>query len=336
MVATTAHRLLERIVAQDREAVVDAVVDLARGEGLDAVIALLADVQREVGRRWQNEEWSVADEHAATALADLALAAAALGVPPAPQTLGSVVVTCAEEEWHVLPARMFAEQLRAHGWDVAFLGASTPAAHLATYLARRPVMAVAVSCSVPIHLPGARRSIAAVHGAGVPVMAGGAAFGSAPARAHAVGADAWAASIDQAHDVASSWSASRPPLAGPRDDREQLAMAADREQVVDAAMADLEVHYPDLEAYSPWQRRKAREDLDYIVRFVEAAVLTADDTVVVEFMRWLVPVLSARGVPPSALLLGVGSLRRSLPRQHSAAARLLEMAADLVIAAGTS
>jgi methanogenic corrinoid protein MtbC1 len=336
VVATTAHRLLERIVAQDREAVVDAVVDLARGEGLDAVIAVLADVQREVGRRWQNEEWSVADEHAATALADLALAAAALGVPPAPQTLGSVVVTCAEEEWHVLPARMFAEQLRAHGWDVAFLGASTPAAHLATYLARRRVVAVAVSCSIPIHLSGARRSIAAAHGAGVPVVAGGAAFGSTPARAHAVGADAWAASIDRAHEVAGSWSGSPPVLARPSDDRDQLALAADRQDVVDAAMSDLAVHYPDLEAYSSWQLKKTREDLDYIVRFVEAAVLTGDDTVVADFMRWLVPVLAARGVPASALLLGVGSLRRSLPGQHEAAARLLEMAEDLVIAAGTS
>ena len=323
-------------MAQDREAVVDAVVDLARGEGLDAVIAVLADVQREVGRRWQSEEWSVADEHAATALADLALAAAALGVPPAPLTLGSVVVTCAEEEWHVLPARMFAEQLRAHGWDVAFLGASMPAAHLATYLARRPVVAVAVSCSIPIHLPGARRSIAAAHGAGLPVMAGGAAFGSAPARAHAVGADAWAASIEQAHEVACSWSGSAPALACPRDDRDQLALAADRQDLVDAAMADLAVHFPDLEAYSSWQRKKTREDLDYIVRFVEAAILTGDDTVVAEFVRWLVPVLAARGVPASALLLGVGSLRRSLPRQHEAAARLLEMAADLVLAAGTT
>lgn len=328
--AATVHGLLDLIVARDREAVVDAVIDLARVEGLHAVIALLADVQREVGRRWQDQDWTVADEHAATALADLALAAAALGFPSGEPFLGSVVVTCAEEEWHVLPARMFAEQLRADGWDVVFLGASIPADHLTRYLARRPVVAVGVSCSVPVHLPGARRSIVAAHMAGVPVMAGGAGFGTTPARAVAVGADAWASSIEQAHRAASAWSGSPPPLARPRDDREQLALAADRQVVVDKAMADLAAHLPEMAAYSPWQLQKTREDLDYIVRFVEAALLTADDTVVIEFVSWLVPLLSARGVPPNVVLLGIKCLRSCLPREHESAARLLEMAAGLV------
>jgi methanogenic corrinoid protein MtbC1 len=330
MATTTVNGLLELIVARDREALVEAVVEVAREDGLRAVIALLAGVQREVGRRWQDLDWSVADEHAATALADLALAAAALGHPMGEPTLGTVVVTCAEEEWHILPARMFAELLRAYGWDVVFLGASTPADHLARYLARRSVVAVGVSCSVPVHLPGARRSIAAAHEEGVPVIAGGAGFGITPARALAVGADAWATSIEQAHRTARKWSGGAPPLARPRDDREQLALAADRQVVVDEAMADLAVHFPEMGAYSPWQVKKAREDLDYIVRFVEAAILTDDDTVVVEFVGWLVPLLSARGVAPNAVLLGIKSLRRCLPREHESAARLLEMAADSV------
>lgn len=330
MVVTTVHGLLDLIVARDREAVVEAVLDLARVEGLDAVISLLSGVQREVGRRWQGQDWSVADEHAATALADLALAAAALDYPMGEPTLGAVVVTCAEEEWHILPARMFAEQLRAYGWEVVFLGATTPAEHLARYLGRRPVVAVGLSCSVPAHLPGARRSIAAAHGAGVPVMAGGAGFGSTPARAAAVGADGWATSIAEAHRLASSWSAGVPALAVPGDDHDQLALSADRPVVVDAALADLAGHLQDMGTYSPWQRKKAREDLDYIVRFVEAAILTGDDTVVIEFVGWLLPLLAARGVPPNAVLQGFKSLRRCLPREHGSAARLLDLAADLV------
>lgn len=327
---TAVHRLLELIVARDRDAVVGAALDLGRDEGLGAVIALLAGVQREVGRRWQTQDWSVADEHAATALADLALAAAALAFPMGEPVLGTVVVTCVEEEWHVLPARMFAEQLRAHGWDVVFLGASIPGDHLARYLARRPVVAVGVSCSIPVHLPGARRSIAAAHEVGVPVMAGGAGFGTTPARACAVGADAWATSVEQAHRTATSWSGAVPALARPSDDREQLALAADRQVVVEEAMADLAVHFPEMGAYSPQQLQKTREDLDYIVRFVEAALLTGDDTVVIEFMEWLVPLLRARGVPPDAVRLGIRSVGRSLPREHVSAARMLAMAADLV------
>lgn len=331
MAVTTVAGLLELIVARDRDAVLEAVLDVARDDGLSAVIALLAGVQREVGRRWQDQDWSVADEHAATALADLALAAAALRFPLGEPSLGTVVVTCAEEEWHILPARMFAEQLRAYGWDVVFLGASIPADHLARYLAGRTFVAVGVSCSVPVHLPGARRSIAAAHGVGVPVMAGGAGFGTTPARAAAVGADAWATSIEEADRVARAWSGCVPALARPRDDREHLALAADRNVVVEDAMADLAVHLPAMSAYSPWQVKKTREDLEYIVRFVEAAVLTADDTIVVDFVGWLVPLLSARGVPSNVVLRGIQSLRRCLPRQHESAARLLDLAADLVV-----
>ena len=330
MAAPTVHGLLDLIVARDREAVVEAVVDLARAEGLDPVIALLAGVQHEVGRRWQGRDWSVADEHAATALSDLALAAAALAIPSVESTRGEVVVTCVEEEWHVLPARMFAEQLRAYGWDVLFLGASTPADHLAAYLRRHPVVAVGVSCSIPVNLPGARRSIVAAHEAGVPVMAGGAGFGTTPVRAVAVGADAWATSINEAQRAACSWASSDPPLAHPTDDREQLALAADRRQMVDDVMADLAVRSPDVARYSPPQLKRTREDLDYIVRFVEAAVLTGDDTVVVEFVSWLVPLVSARGVPAEAVLLGIDSLRRHLRPQHRSAARLLELASGLV------
>ena len=76
--------------------------------------------------------------------------------------------------------------------------------------------------------------------------------------------------------------------------------------------------------------RRILEDLDYIVRFVEAALLTGDDTVVVEFVGWLVPLLSARGVPPGVVQLGVTCLRRCLPREHEGARRLLDLAADLV------
>jgi methylmalonyl-CoA mutase cobalamin-binding subunit len=241
-----------------------------------------------------------------------------------------VVVTCAEEEWHVLPARMFAEQLRAHGWDVIFLGASIPADHLTRYLARRPVVAVGVSCSVPVHLPGARRSIAAAHEVGVPAMAGGAGFGTTPVRALAVGADAWATSVEDAHRTAASWSSAVPALARPRDNGEQMALAADRQVVIEEAMADLAAHLAEMGAYSPWQLQKTREDLDYVVRFVEAALLTGDDTVVIEFMEWLVPLLRARGVPSSAVVLGIRSVGRCLRPQHVSAARLLALAADLV------
>src|SRR4028119_1449022 len=146
----TVDELLEMVTSARQGAVVDAAVHVAEQQGLDAVIALLAGVQHEVGVRWHNLTWSVADEHAATATIDYAFAAAALSMPRIDATAGAIVVACAEEEWHVLPARMLTEQLRTRGWDVIFLGGSVPADHLRTFITRRPPVAAAISCSIPI------------------------------------------------------------------------------------------------------------------------------------------------------------------------------------------
>jgi len=320
-----ARAILELIQARRRDDAVALVRSAARDGGLAAAVKLLAEVQRKVGDLWQQNEFTVADEHAATAITDLALAAACLEAqrrPHAPEA--SVVVACAEEEWHVMPARMFAEQLSAAGWDVVFLGASTPAEHLQRFVAAESPAAVAVSCTVPIHLHGARRAISASHAAGVPVLAGGAAFGTAPDRAAAIGADGWAATLDEAVDTLGRWASSRPPLAAPLvDDAPALAAAAERPLIVERAMSALASRFPPLADYGNSQLARTREDLDYILRFVEASLLTGDDSIITSFSSWLTSVLAARGLPDGIVPLGVGVLHDCLPENQNEAARLL-------------
>jgi methylmalonyl-CoA mutase cobalamin-binding subunit len=268
---------------------------------------------------------TVADEHAATAIIDLALAAVSLEAHRRSHASeGSVVVACAEEEWHVMPARMFAEQLRAAGWDVVFLGASTPAEHLRRFVAGETPTAVAVSCTVPIHLYGARRSISASHAAGVPVLAGGAAFGTAPNRAAAIGADAWASTLDGAIATLSSWVDDRPPLAAPLvDDAPALAVGAERPVIVERAMSVLAGRFPPLADYSNSQLARTREDLDYILRFAEASLLTGDDSIITSFANWMTAVLAARGLPEGIVALGIDVLRDCLPEDQNEVVRLL-------------
>jgi methanogenic corrinoid protein MtbC1 len=318
--------LLELIQARRRDEAVELVRTAARQAGLAGAVTLLAQVQRTVGDLWQQNELTVADEHAATAITDLALAAACLEDQRrrhAPE--GSVaVVACAEEEWHVMPARMFAEQLRAVGWDVVFLGGSTPAEHLRRFVAAEQPAAVAVSCTVPIHLHGARRAISASHAAGVPALAGGAAFGAAPDRAAAIGADAWAATVDGAVATLSGWVTNKPPLAAPLvDDTPALTAAAERPLIVDRAMDALASRFQPLADYTAGQLARTAEDLDYILRFVEASLLTGDDSIITSFASWLTSVLAARGLPDGTVALGVGALRDCLPGDRHDTARLL-------------
>lgn len=320
-----AGTVLELIQARRRDDALELVRSAARDAGLAAAVQLLAEVQRKVGELWQQNELTVADEHAATAVVDLALAAACLEVERRPHAPGgTVVVACAEEEWHVMPARMFAEQLTAAGWDVVFLGASTPAEHLQRFVAAEPPAAVAVSCTVPLYLHGARRAIAASHAVGVPVLAGGAAFGTAPNRAAAIGADAWASTLDGAVATLSRWVSNRPPLAAPLvDDAPALAAGAERPMIVERAMSALASRYPPLGDYTSGQLARTREDLDYILRFAEASLLTGDDSIITSFASWLKSVLAARGLPDGILPLGIGVLQECLPEGLNQVDRLL-------------
>ena len=93
------------------------------------------------------------------------------------------MIACAEREWHAVPAMIVAGALRAEGWQITLLGASTPTARLSRYLQDLGPDVTAVSCSVAAGLPNARGFIEASTTAGIPVLAGGAAFGPDDRRA---------------------------------------------------------------------------------------------------------------------------------------------------------
>lgn len=322
--------LVEALAARRPDDVVAAARIAVRTGGIPAAVALLAAAQREVGRRWQLQQWTVADEHAATAIVDLALTAAALDQPAgAPQGEPATAVVCAEGEWHTLAARMVSAELQSAGVGVVFLGASVPAEHLARFLRASTLSAVAVSCSVPIHLPGARRTIAAAHEAGVRAVAGGAGFGPTPARAAALGADAWAADGAAAAVRLAGWSRGGGELAAPTvSDAAQLALAAVRPEVLDRAIQRLAVEFPPLAHYTDAQRSRTREDLDYILQFVEAALVTGDDTLFGEFVDWLTSLLAARGLPAAVVPLSLRVLADVLPDAHPEATAILRAGAD--------
>jgi hypothetical protein len=61
--------------------------------------------------------------------------------------------------------------------------------------------------------------------------------------------------------------------------------------------------------YDTRQLTRTREDLVFIARFVAAAQLVDDDTVLTEFLDWLAELLEARGVPRVALTAGLEALQ---------------------------
>jgi len=290
------------------------------------VLDLLAAAQREVGHRWYCNELTPADEHLASGVTTAALDML-MGETSPPVDGILTLVTCAEGDFHALAAQMFGELLREHGLGVTVLGASAPADVVAEYLLRSGADSLAVSCSVPIFFPGAVRLIDAAHREGIPVIAGGPAFGIGPRRAERLGADAWALTAADAAAILLDWKSEPPSVS--RDpmlvDPVALRLAAQADALGCAAFDSLPARFPAMADYGERQVARTREDLVFIVRFLAAALLAADHEIFDDFLDWLQNLLVPRGVPPQALIAGLEALRPVVEAVDTGAALVLDL-----------
>jgi hypothetical protein len=202
-----------------------------------------------------------------------------------------------------------------------------PADVVAEYLVRSGADSLAVSCSVPIFLPGALRLIDAAHRQGIPVIAGGQAFGTGPRRAERLGADGWALTAADAAAILLAWKSEPPSVS--RDpmlvDPVALCLSAQADALGDAAFDGLTVRLPRLADYDERQIARTREDLVFIVRFLAATLLAADHAIFADFLDWLENLLVQRGVPPQALIAGLEALRPVIEAVDTGAALLLDL-----------
>lgn len=305
-----AGQFLDYLVSRDTRASVDEAVGLA-DEGISVAQVLtevVAPAMEEVGERWQRDELNVADEHAATAIADTVVSilttagADDSAIPPV------VVVACAEGEWHTLPPRLLAGALQADGYDVTFLGPSMPPTHLARFLDRSRPDLLGISCSTPLTFEGVLSCVRVGHEAGIPVLVGGRGLGVDDRRARVLGADLWAPSASAVPALLQD------PL--PEHMNEPSAdfgaateLARERDGMVAAAMDELSRRLPAMAHFDDFQRARTSEDLAYIIRFATAAVLTRDRRVFDDFLVWLDALLLARGVPAGTTAVSLDAIR---------------------------
>jgi methanogenic corrinoid protein MtbC1 len=269
------------------------------------VTEVLAPVQHEVGRRWAMDDLGIADEHAASAAVEelVIRLGATLDPPRGPK----VVLACAEHDMHALGSRVVASLLRLDGFRALPLGASIPPRHLADYLEVQEPLALALSVSVPGALADAARSIAVAHDKGVPVVAGGQAFGGRETRARRLGADAFAATPGGALEVLRAWEVAPPKTLAP-------APAPIREH---DALQSLRRGIPDV------QPGALADEMRRLVAVVESALLVDDPTLVADQLVWLRETAPAYGIAESVVDEAVRTLHDAVPTDASRARALL-------------
>lgn len=306
-----------------REAIAVALGLLDAGVAPETVITdLLVTSQAAVGRAWQENRWSIAMEHRATAITEAALEAVtvrALAEPGRPPegSAGSAVVLCVEGEWHTLPARMAADVLRLRGVDVTFVGPSMPAEEVAAFLGPEPPAAVAVACSLSLNLVGAWRMITGLRRLGTTVVCGGRGFGADGRWARAVGGDLWAPDLVTGADLLMRATGEPPPpprgrAGAPAAWPEVDVVRRDGAAWVERAMQAVRERWPSLQD-NVNAVRATREDLASTLRVLASAALVDDATLVVDFVSWFEGVVSARALPLSFVFAAFSLLLDVIP-----------------------
>jgi excisionase family DNA binding protein len=135
-------RMLDRLLAGD-ELGAWAVTESALASGArpeDVHLEILAPALHVIGERWRSGDIDVGDEHRAVVVARRVISRLGPRFNRRGRKRGVVVLGAVAGEHHEIPGAMVADQLRAAGFEVADLGADTPANSFVTVAKRlRPV-----------------------------------------------------------------------------------------------------------------------------------------------------------------------------------------------------
>lgn len=165
---------------------------LGGGLGVLEMHAVVQAAQREIGRLWQLDRISIAQEHMATAISHVVLSHVYQYATPHAPNGRKVLVACVEGELHDFPARLVADALDLAGFEVRYLGASVPTDSLLRMLDQERPDLLALSVTMTFNVMSLRVAVQRVRehtGGSLPIAVGGNACAWARGLATEVGAD---------------------------------------------------------------------------------------------------------------------------------------------------
>jgi len=168
----------------------------------DLYLHVFQSAQREIGRLWQLNRISVAQEHYCTAATQLIMSQLYPHVFAGERNGRTLVMTCVAGELHELGARMVADFFEMDGWDTYFSGANTPSEDVVDAVAERNADLLGISVTMPWHVPAAQQIVEALRAreecARVRILVGGNAFAHDQQAWRATGAHGTAPDAEQA------------------------------------------------------------------------------------------------------------------------------------------
>jgi MerR family transcriptional regulator, light-induced transcriptional regulator len=206
--AALARQYLDALLRGERQAASRLILRaVEEGESVKNIyLHVFQPCQREVGRLWQTNRLSVAEEHYCTAATQFVMSQLYPYIFAGEKNGRVLVATCVAGDLHEIGVRMVADFFEMEGWDTFYLGANTPTRDLVRTLIDRRADVLAVSATMTYHVRAVADLIAAVRGSEatreVKVLVGGYPFNVAPELWRQVGADASAADAQGAIEAA--------------------------------------------------------------------------------------------------------------------------------------
>jgi len=193
-----AHQYLQALLRGERD-VASRLILLAVEQGMpvkDVYLHVFQLAQYEIGRLWQTNQISVAQEHYCTAATQLIMSQLYPHIFSGEKTGGTIVATCVSGELHEIGVRMVADFFEMDGWNSYYLGANMPVTEIVRTVAERRADVLGIGVTITYHVATAEEIIRAVRAdpacRGVKILVGGYPFNIEPGLAEKIGADGFA------------------------------------------------------------------------------------------------------------------------------------------------
>ena len=203
-----ARQYLDALLRGERRIASQLVLDsVEQGTNIrDVYLHVFQRSQYEIGRLWQMNRITVAQEHYCTAATQLIMSQLYPRLFSTDRIGRRLVATCVGDELHELGVRMVADFFEMEGWDTYYVGANTPAESILQTVTERQADILGVSATMAFHLRDVAALIARVRGAtgsrDTAILVGGYPFNVAPDLWRTVGADGHARDAEEAVGLA--------------------------------------------------------------------------------------------------------------------------------------
>ena len=149
----------------------------------DVYLSIFQTTAYEIGRLWQRNEFSVAQEHLATAIIERQMGDLHQQFKARRDRKRTLVIGCVEQEVHRVGSRMVADFFEQDGWTVHYLGAAVPTDTFIAMAKDMQADLIGLSSQMVYHVPTITAFVRALDRqglGGIPVMAGGLPFVQQP------------------------------------------------------------------------------------------------------------------------------------------------------------